>query len=115
MSSAPERTVFVVDDDAAVRGAICLLLKAIGLEVESFASAFEFLERFRPGAAGCVLLDIKMPGMSGLALQEELTKRGLDVPIVFLTAHGDVPMAVRAFAEDRLKIEGRRARVITTP
>jgi FixJ family two-component response regulator len=96
LSFDPARTVFIVDDDEAVRRSIGMLLRTVGLGVETFGSAFEFLERFRSGQAGCVLLDIQMPGMNGLAVQDELNKRRICVPIVFLTGHGDVPMAVRA-------------------
>ncbi len=96
MNPAPQRTVFVVDDDEAVRDSLRMLLCSVGLEVETFGSAFQFLECFRPGRAGCVLLDIKMPGMSGITLQDELRKRHANLPIVFLTGHGDVPLAVRA-------------------
>jgi FixJ family two-component response regulator len=89
-------TVFVVDDDEAVRGSIRLLLKTLGLATQTFASAQEFLATFDQGRAGCLLLDIRMPGMSGLELQEELNARGAMLPIIFITGHGDVPMAVEA-------------------
>ena len=87
---------FVVDDDEAVRDALGLLLRTVGLQVETFESASSFLRNYRPGIGGCLVLDIRMPRMSGLDLQDELHKRRLQIPIVFLTAHGDVPMAVRA-------------------
>jgi FixJ family two-component response regulator len=96
MNASADRTVFVVDDDPGVRRSLAMLLSAVGLEVETFPTALEFLERFRAGAGGCLLLDIQMPGMNGLALQDEIARRRLSIPIVFLTGHGDVPMAVRA-------------------
>jgi FixJ family two-component response regulator len=91
-----EQRAFVVDDDEAVRDALGLLLRTVGLQVETFESAASFLRNYRPGSSGCLVLDIRMPGMSGLDLQDELHKRRAQLPIVFLTAHGDVPMAVRA-------------------
>ena len=89
-------TVFVVDDDAAVCDALGMLLRAVGMDVETFRSAASFLKALRPGQSGCLVLDIRMPGMSGLDLQDELHRRKITIPIVFLTGHGDVPMAVRA-------------------
>lgn len=89
-------TVFVVDDDEAVRTSLRLLLKSVGLPVETYAAAQEFLEQFDPDRAGCLVLDIRMPGMSGLELQQQLNDRHSIMPIVFITGHGDVPMAVEA-------------------
>ena len=89
-------TVFVVDDDDAVRTSLRLLLKSVGLPVETFASAQEFLDGFDAERAGCLVLDIRMPGMSGLELQQRLNEIHAIVPIVFITGHGDVPMAVEA-------------------
>jgi two-component system, LuxR family, response regulator FixJ len=89
-------TVFVVDDDEAVRGSMKLLLKTLDLPAQTFASAQEFLATFDKGRSGCLVLDIRMPGMSGLELQEELNARGAVLPIIFVTGHGDVPMAVEA-------------------
>ncbi len=94
--SAHEPTVFIVDDDDAVCDALGMLLCASGMSVETFNSAQAFLNIYRPQRAGCLLLDIRMPGMSGLDLQDELHKRRYVIPIVFLTGHGDVPLAVRA-------------------
>ena len=88
--------VFVVDDDAAVCDALGMLLRAAGLRVETFRSAASFLKSYRANQAGCLVLDIRMPGMTGLELQDELHKRRIAIPIVFLTGHGDVPLAVRA-------------------
>ena len=89
-------TVFVVDDDAAVRDALVQLLAAAGFSVRSFPSGTAFLQACAPDWRGCILLDIAMPGMSGLALQEALAARAIRLPIVFLTAHGKVPTAVQA-------------------
>ena len=89
-------TVFVVDDDDAVRTSLRLLLKSVGLPVETFGSAQEFLDAFEADRAGCLVLDIRMPGMSGLELQQRLNEMHAIVPIVFITGHGDVPMAVEA-------------------
>ena len=89
-------TVFVVDDDEAVRASLKLLLKTLGLPAQTYASAQEFLATFDERRGGCLVLDIRMPGMSGLELQEELNTRGAMMPIIFITGHGDVPMAVEA-------------------
>jgi len=91
-----EPTVFVVDNDEAICDALGMLLRAAGQRVETFGSALAFLNDYRPSRSGCLVLDIRMPGMSGLDLQDELHKRRMSIPIVFLTGHGDVPMAVRA-------------------
>lgn len=89
-------TVFVVDDDDAVRTSLRLLLKSVGLPVETYASAQEFLDAYDADRAGCLVLDIRMPGMSGLELQQKLNELHAILPIVFITGHGDVPMAVEA-------------------
>jgi two-component system response regulator FixJ len=91
-----EPTVFVVDDDPGVGDAIRLLLRSVGLPALTFSSADEFLRAFEPDQAGCLVLDVRMPGMSGLELQGKLTEMGSTLPIIFITAHGDVPMAVNA-------------------
>ena len=93
------QTVFVIDDDEAVRDALSMLFRAAGLRVETYTSAGNFLKNYRLERSGCLVLDIRMPGMSGLALQEELRCRRMSIPIVFLTGHGDVPMAVRAMKD----------------
>lgn len=87
-------TVFIVDDDEAVRGSLKLLLKSLGMPAQTYASGQEFLAGFDPQRSGCLVLDIRMPGMSGLELQAELNARGALLPIIFITGHGDVPMAV---------------------
>ncbi len=94
--SESEPTVFVVDDDAGVRDSIHFLLRSVGLTSRTFASADEFLEAYDDSLAGCLVLDVRMPGMSGLDLQARLNELGSKLPIIFVTAHGDVPMAVNA-------------------
>ena len=91
-----EPTVFIVDDDEAVRDALSMLMDAANLQVKTFANAMDFLKEYRIGDAGCMVLDVRMPGMGGLELQESLHKRRISIPIIFLTGHADVPMAVRA-------------------
>jgi two-component system, LuxR family, response regulator FixJ len=91
-----EPTVFVVDDDDGVRRGLSLLLSSVGLRVETFPGAQEFLQAFDPERTGCLVLDVRMPGMSGLELQERLKADHSDIPIIILTGHGDVQMAVRA-------------------
>jgi FixJ family two-component response regulator len=94
IDSAP--TVFVVDDDSSLRRAIKRLVESVGLRVELFASAHEFLQAKRPDAASCLVLDIRLPGISGLDFQRELSDCNIHIPIIFITAHGDIPMTVRA-------------------
>ncbi|UCC83133.1 MAG: response regulator transcription factor [Gemmatimonadota bacterium] len=91
-----EPTVFVVDDDPGVLESLKLLLRSVGLAAETFASAHEFLEAYDPEKPGCVVLDVRMPDMSGLELQDRLRALESTLPIIFITAHGDVPMAVKA-------------------
>ena len=88
--------VFVIDDDPSVRDALAGLLRSVGLEVQSFVSAQEFLQSKRPDAPGCLVLDVRLPGRSGLDFQRELAESGIHLPIVFITGHGDIPMSVRA-------------------
>jgi len=95
-SQTSKPTVFVVDDDAAVRDSLRLLLRSVNLTVESFASGQEFLDAYEEDRPGCLLLDIRMPIMSGLELQQKLNERHSILPIIFITGHGDVPMAVEA-------------------
>ncbi len=92
----PEPTVFVVDDDAQVRESLCWLINSVGLEVESYASAREFLDRYDREEPGCLILDLRMPGMGGLQLQQQLTAQGVIIPIIMISAYGDVPAAVQA-------------------
>ena len=94
MSTEP--IVFVVDDDQAIRSSLKWLIESVGLQVETYASADEFMRSYYPGRAGCLLLDVRMPGMSGLELQEHFARNDIHIPIIIITGHGDVPMAVRA-------------------
>lgn len=89
-------TVFVVDDDQAMRTSLQWLIESTGMAVETFASADEFLGHYVPGRAGCLLLDVRMPGMSGLDLQGYLAREGYRLPVIIITGHGDVAMAVKA-------------------
>ena len=88
--------VFIVDDDAAVRSSLRLLIKSVGLVATGLESAREFLDRYDPAQPGCLVLDVRMPQMSGLELQEQLNRLGAVVPVIFITGHGDVSMAVEA-------------------
>ena len=90
------RTVYVVDDDEAMRDALVQLLETAGLRTERYADGFAFLAAYGEDSPGCLVLDIAMPRMNGLEVQAELTRRGLTIPIIFLSGHGDIPMAVRA-------------------
>jgi RNA polymerase sigma factor (sigma-70 family) len=94
--SEPESIVFVVDDDPSVRRAIKRLIGSVGLQVELFGSAQEFLASKIPNLASCLVLDIRLPGISGLDFQRQLADANVQMPIVFITAHGDIPMTVRA-------------------
>ncbi len=96
MRNAREQMVFIVDDDAAVRDSVQELVESIGLRAEGYASAFAFLDSFQPRHSGCLVLDVRMAAMSGLALQERLNELGFKIPVIMLTGHGDVPMAVQA-------------------
>ncbi|HEY2137936.1 MAG TPA: response regulator [Xanthobacteraceae bacterium] len=91
-----QSAVFVVDDDPSVRQALSSLLRSVGLRVEVFASAAEFLASKLPDAASCIVLDVRLPGMSGLDFQSELAKAKIEIPIIFMTGHGDIPMTVKA-------------------
>jgi len=88
--------VFVVDDDASIRDAVKSLLKSVGLRAEVFGSTEEFVSAPRPQVPSCLVLDVRLPGMSGLEFQDELEKTGIRIPIIFVTAHGDIPMTSRA-------------------
>ena len=88
--------VLVVDDDLSMRRSLETLLRSVGHEVRLFSSAQEFMQAQRPDAPGCLVLDVRLPGMSGLAFQQELAKAGVALPVIFVTGHGDVPMTVRA-------------------
>ncbi len=92
-------TVFVVDDDEAVRSALRLLLKSVGLATTALPNAQAFLDSYDSQQPGCLVLDVRMPGMSGLELQEQLNVRGAILPVIFMTGHGDIPMAVEAIQQ----------------
>ena len=91
--------VFIVDDDEAVRNSLRLLVKSVGLSATALVSAQEFLASYDPLQPGCLVLDVRMPGMSGLELQQQLNLRGAVIPVIFITGHGDVPMAVAAMQQ----------------
>ena len=88
--------VYIVDDDDAVRDSLCFLLKSVGITGNGFSSGNEFLEAYDPDWTGCILLDIRMPGISGMEVQRQLAERNCPLPIIFITGHGDIPMAVEA-------------------
>jgi FixJ family two-component response regulator len=92
----PEPIVFIVDDDEAYRDSVCELVSSVGLATRTFSSAIAFLEAFDPQQPGCLVLDVRMARMSGLALQERLAAMGARIPIVFISGHGDIAMAVKA-------------------
>ena len=92
-----EATVFLVDDDESLRDALMFLLESVDLHVEGFASAADFLACFDPQRPGCLVLDIRMPGMSGLTLQKQLVESAIHLPVLIITGHGDVPMCIQAF------------------
>ena len=96
MKAADASTVFVIDDDASVRMSIQGLLKSVGLRSESFASTQEFLNRRAADGPSCLVLDVQLPGLSGLEFQHRLTQAGVHIPIIFITGHGDIPMTVKA-------------------
>jgi FixJ family two-component response regulator len=91
-----QRAVYVIDDDASMRASLRSLFGSVGLRVETFSSAPEFFEKKLPDAAICLVVDVRLPGLSGLDFQEELTKAKIDVPIIFITGHGDIAMTVKA-------------------
>ena len=97
-----KRMVFIVDDDDPLRESLSFLMKSIGIEARGFSSAPEFLEFYNDGIVGCLVLDIRMPGMSGLELQDRLNEMNAILPIIFITGHGDVPMAVEAMKKGAL-------------
>jgi FixJ family two-component response regulator len=96
MSTANVPIVFVIDDDAPMRAAMQRLLKSVGLHAESFATPEDFLRRKIPNGPSCLILDVRLPGMSGLDVQRRLNEAGVQIPIIFITGHGDIPMSVKA-------------------
>jgi FixJ family two-component response regulator len=96
VTPADEATVFVIDDDARMRAATQRLLKSVGLRAETFATPQDFLQRKLPDGPSCLVLDVRLPGMSGLDVQRKLTEVGVQIPVIFITGHGDIPMSVKA-------------------
>ena len=96
MTEGTDAVVHIVDDDEAVRQGLAFMLGSLGLAVETYPSAQDFLDRHDPARVGCAVIDIRMPGMTGLELVEEMNRRGSLIPVIIVTGHGDVPMAVRA-------------------
>jgi FixJ family two-component response regulator len=94
--SETDGIVFVVDDDAPIRESLKNLIRSVGLRVETFASAQEFLRRQRPDVPGCLVLDVRLKGLSGLDLQKRMAEANIEIPIIFITGHGDIPMSVQA-------------------
>lgn len=94
-----EPIVFVIDDDRMIREGLQSLVRSVGLRVETFASAQDFLLAKRPETSACLILDVRMPGLSGLELQRKLNDANIEIPIIFITGHGDIPMSVRAMKE----------------
>ena len=96
MTKDEEPVVFIIDDDAPLRDSLGDLLRSIGLRVQAFGSAQEFLQWTHPDSPGCIVLDVEMPGMSGLEFQRALMKLGVDLPIIFISGHSDIPVSVQA-------------------
>ncbi|HTT65686.1 MAG TPA: response regulator transcription factor [Bryobacteraceae bacterium] len=94
--NSEDAVVFIIDDDASVRKGLTSLLRSVGLKVEVFGTAQEFLSSERPDAPGCLVLDVRLPGLSGLDLQRQLVEAGIQMPIIFITGHGDIQMSVQA-------------------
>lgn len=92
----PQSVVFIVDDDISIRDGLCTLVRSVGLEARTFASGPEFLNAALPDVPACLVLDVRLPGLSGLDLQRELYRTGVRIPIIFISGHGDIPIAVRA-------------------
>jgi FixJ family two-component response regulator len=99
----PEPIVFVIDDEAQIRDGFKSLIRSVGLRAETFASAREFMLAKRPDAPACLVLDVRMPGLSGLDLQRELSGAHIHIPIIFITGHGDIPMSVRAMKDGAME------------
>ena len=96
MTSSDQPTVLIIDDDSRMRAAMQRLLKTVGLHSESFATPKDFLQHKLPDGPSCLVLDVRLPGMSGLDLQSKLNEAGIEIPIIFITGHGDIPMTVKA-------------------
>src|SRR5713226_5512039 len=104
MTPAGVPIVFVIDDDAGVRASIQGLLKSVGLRSESFGATQEFLRSERPDGPSCLVLDVRLPGVNGLDFQRQLTDAGVQIPIIFITGHGDIPMTVRAMKSGAVEL-----------
>jgi FixJ family two-component response regulator len=102
-SQFTDATVFVVDDDPSMREALSSLIRSVKLGVETFSSAREFLRRSQPDTASCLVLDVRLPGLNGLDLQQHLIRKGVHLPIIFITGQGDIPMSVRAIKAGALE------------
>jgi FixJ family two-component response regulator len=102
MATAGARTVYVVDDDQAMRDSLAMLLRGAGLKVRAFGSPLDFLADYRPQGPECLVLDVRMPQMSGLEVQNKLIARGAQIPLIFISGHGDIPMAVEAVRKGAL-------------
>jgi FixJ family two-component response regulator len=96
MTLETQSVVFIVDDDISIRDGLCTLIRSVGMEVRTYTSAPEFLNAALPDVPSCLVLDVRLPGLSGLDLQQELARTGVSIPIIFITGHGDIPMTVRA-------------------
>ena len=103
-SAPPDPVVFIVDDDPSVRNAIKALLASVGLDSETFGSPLELIGRVSPGDVGCVIMDVRMPKMSGIEAQQVLTEHQIDLPLIFVTAHADVPLAVRVMKAGAVEV-----------
>jgi FixJ family two-component response regulator len=103
MKAQDQPIVFVIDDDALIREGIQSLIRSIGLRVETYASANDFMIAKRPDAPACLVLDVRMPGLSGLDLQRQLGDAEIHIPIIFITGHGDIPMSVRAMKDGAME------------
>ena len=101
--SDTENIVYIVDDDEAVRDSLCFLLKSVGITGIGFSSGNEFLDAYEADLQGCILLDIRMPGVSGMEVQRQLAEQNCALPIIFITGHGDIPMAVEAMHLGRIR------------
>lgn len=99
MSCTIDQTVYVVDDDADVRSSLAWLLGSVNLHTEAFPTAQSFLERYQPGSSGCIVMDVRMPGLSGISAQKKLVEQGIDLPVIMISAHGNIDMAVTAMTQ----------------
>jgi len=97
-----EPTIIVVDDDPAMRDSLCWLIETIGYPVKTYASAQEFLNNYNPSLPGCMILDVRLPGMSGLQLQQKMKTEKIHLPVIIISGHGDIPMAVKAMQQGAL-------------